>query len=1584
VIGALAAKKPLSQAERIRLAAEKSVRARNLYAAQTAADLTKSLAAASKQVRSSILDFKSLGGVPAGKLPALRGLEKLQAEIREILAQLKAEQTLRFRKAGREAFRKGIYDGIGDFAEAQLPFYRDLTSDGIEKLATRAFTVVDTSALDFLTNYNLVLLGDVHRELSDGIKRTILTGIATGKGADDLVRDLGQVIKDPESFRHAGSKVFSKAQYRMETIARTETLRAHNQGRRKFYRLVGVESLEWLTAADERVCPVCGPLDGKVFLEKEFPAQPAHPNCRCTHVVAEPLDVCGASLQAVAAEGDGSGAACLLPPQAIEQQAAAAAAEAKTLKTAFESGQPSQLSGLTVKQLQTLAKQNGISVARTKADHLKLLALAEPGVDHSGLGGEALAAKLKFHGIGALRTKEELVALLAQKQAALVQAQQIAAQIAKVPASGGLHDLTVSELQDMAKAKGIPISLTKQDVVEMLDELEPGVDHSGLTGAALAEAKAKLGLTPLKNKKQLVAALEKVAGKDLAEAAKKEALEAAETAAVNAAKKALEEAAAAVVVPPTPLGWSDFLESVKSVEAAIAGGGKLPQALLEEQAKALALKKKLFFDQVASKNLSDLKDVAKLTKVKHWQWASKDELVTLLTDTDAAKIEAAKAAIEAKHAVWYSKYGGGKKKGAVPAAAPNVAKPPAPAPPAPHPLPAPPPVLAPPVATPTPAAKPIVPAPVVQTGPKPPVVAPSAAVPVSVPVAAPSPTPFARKGAEFDPVDAAWASKDQSKRFTFHSVADIDGVHHKEFWVDENGEKWLFKPAKASEAFRAHGDEVAYKVARLVDPHTIEVRVIKLNGKTGSIQKWRTDLRSDFDFRDVAPEALLPEEIAQVQREQVLDWLISNHDGHAKQYLRTKDGKVLGIDKGQLYKFFGKDKLDITYNPNAGFGFSETYANGLFRAAKQGKVEIDPAGTLAAIREIEKIPDEDFLAILAPYADGRFAGNPAGKQAFLDQALARKKSIRKDFEDFYSRTLGKPGFKFEEAAKVATKGRLGPSEKALLAEAESLGWQGKVLPFDEGDVEDQNALIWVETVAGKPRTVVKMKLRPEAEKKLLAKLGKVAPETSLAKVGEPLAEDEFADTILLAVKTCYTHKADGAYNASKLAAAQALRPKLLDLAKAADPDVKAMASEYLVWLDRIDQAVVGKTVPEGGKFAAYLRKHAPPKPKASPSESPFVVKKTKILHSKRTISKGQLTATEELAENPTLFKSTSVKAGEQLEVELPDGGKLVYRPWSDKNPYAQRGEMEILLPGGANPDRLESAMESLEKLGISSRVADPVDAELLYLHKQAFLTKTHLDADYKALVAKLDQEGASREQRIAALRSFWEKKLGVPDLTKLPGYAPLGEYQLAFQGGKGAAGYRHQYRFDLSDADLEKQLPGFALFHNVTNEKDLPSLVDLLLEHNGAFVSTIEKLRVGVPVGGMSPEADMNSGGASYFFTRIKKLPTGGKSPSVGFYFKKRLLRRMDAISYGNDHYGRVTENFVTDHRGSTPAEWKNFAGLSGNETILKYSVTLLDNIEMIGVKSVADRKKVIDMFHKRGILTLPDGRKVEDIVVAG
>jgi len=149
------------------------------------------------------------------------------------------------------------------------------------------------------------------------------------------------------------------------------------------------------------------------------------------------------------------------------------------------------------------------------------------------------------------------------------------------------------------------------------------------------------------------------------------------------------------------------------------------------------------------------------------------------------------------------------------------------------------------------------------------------------------------------------------------------------------------------------------------------------------------------------------------------------------------------------------------------------------------------------------------------------------------------------------------------------------------------------------------------------------------------------------------------------------------------------------------------------------------------------------------------------------------------------------------------------------------------------------------------------------------------------------------------------------------------------------------------------------------------------------MISTVEKMRIGIKQGGMSPKADMSSGGASYFFTRLRKTPTKAHPGQSGLYFKKKLLRRMDSITYDHDKYGRCTGDEVRLNRKSFIKDWKRILSRNtSDETIFKYTVTLLDNIECIVASSASERRAVIQAFKKHGITKLPDGRRIENIVL--
>ena len=67
---------------------------------------------------------------------------------------------------------------------------------------------------------------------------------------------------------------------------------------------------------------------------------------------------------------------------------------------------------MTVKQLQALAKQRGIGIARTKSDFLRIIKEKNPDEDLDQLTGKTLFNRVSELHVSRLRTKEDLITLL--------------------------------------------------------------------------------------------------------------------------------------------------------------------------------------------------------------------------------------------------------------------------------------------------------------------------------------------------------------------------------------------------------------------------------------------------------------------------------------------------------------------------------------------------------------------------------------------------------------------------------------------------------------------------------------------------------------------------------------------------------------------------------------------------------------------------------------------------------------------------------------------------------------------------------------------------------------------------------------------------------------------------------------------------------------------------------------------------------------------------------------------------------------------------------------------------------------------
>lgn len=124
---------------------------------------------------------------------------------------------------------------------------------------------VDPRVYEIIKERNIAALKGITDEMSKTIKAQLSEGIVKGEPMRKLAKRVSESTGVPIQ--------------RARTMARTETMFAFNTAKDEEFRKYGVEKVEWVAALDERMCPVCGKLHGKVFEIDQCPPCPAHPNC---------------------------------------------------------------------------------------------------------------------------------------------------------------------------------------------------------------------------------------------------------------------------------------------------------------------------------------------------------------------------------------------------------------------------------------------------------------------------------------------------------------------------------------------------------------------------------------------------------------------------------------------------------------------------------------------------------------------------------------------------------------------------------------------------------------------------------------------------------------------------------------------------------------------------------------------------------------------------------------------------------------------------------------------------------------------------------------------------------------------------------------------------------------------------------------------------------------------------------------------------------------------------------------------------------------------------------------------------------
>lgn len=182
----------------------------------------------------------------------------------------------------RDAYEKGSGRSFDDYMTKYKDFYgkpSDFYQGTKEEFLRSSFRrPASVERVSLMASRAYTDLKGVTDAMSTQMNRIMTEAIIQGKSPRDLARELNRAVEG------IGKR-------RAETIARTETIRAHADGQLEALKNLGVTDVgvmvEWSTAGDNMVCELCSSLDGTVIKIKDATSLiPRHPNCRCAWMPA--------------------------------------------------------------------------------------------------------------------------------------------------------------------------------------------------------------------------------------------------------------------------------------------------------------------------------------------------------------------------------------------------------------------------------------------------------------------------------------------------------------------------------------------------------------------------------------------------------------------------------------------------------------------------------------------------------------------------------------------------------------------------------------------------------------------------------------------------------------------------------------------------------------------------------------------------------------------------------------------------------------------------------------------------------------------------------------------------------------------------------------------------------------------------------------------------------------------------------------------------------------------------------------------------------------------------------------------------
>ncbi len=760
----------------------------------------------------------------------------------------------------------------------------------------------------------------------------------------------------------------------------------------------------------------------------------------------------------------------------------------------------------------------------------------------------------------------------------------------------------------------------------------------------------------------------------------------------------------------------------------------------------------------------------------------------------------------------------------------------------------------------------------------------------------------------------------------------LGGAGEKHIYEDKHGQRYIFKPAQTKagkpEPFRAYVQEAASEISKRIydEGQFIQVKTVTdASGRLGTLQKLLPDVEGDL--KKISWTTLTPEQLRQIQREHVLDWVIGNFDSHGGNFILLKDGRVLGTDKEQAFRYIADPKswkMSLDYHPNAIYGEQEPIYNTIYRAFAKKDVDLDLQAVLPALQRLEAIPDEEYRAILRPYAEALHGKGEKAEQ-LLDLAVKRKHETREQFRQFFTDLLKARDPKFKGKFKFADEMTGAELTKAPLA--------AQVLTKEELEKLNTKAL------------------------KEMAKAKKIKYFQNMTKeeLVEALADPGKAERISIAVKERVRARLEAAKK----------KPPLPGLEAPAGADLMQDFSQ----VPKTPFGIAARK--DGTKIEGQVINIRRIEDDGRPGFQ-LTLKVTSGYHAEveRAIKKlggGQGSFVFQ-AGRPDTRRGVFQMGKKKIQVGrawyLSDENATVYFAGSVPE-RALMGQLEIRIYDADGVRAAKKAQELLKKIGLDAAIADPSPEEEQLLR-----------------LSRLVWQHAPQEERRLPLQNRTAKQL--EDLLRSKGIDPARAAKLVEK--EVWPGYK-----TFVDEGVSEEYRGLGaeyLFAGIDPYPDL--VVKIFAQDSPGLMSTMQRYLNGIVSNvGASQSSDIKTGGADSAFVRLVPQNARGKytfrqSYKGGGYrliIDVRELDRTDWYAYGHDNFGSVDDNHGFGRR--LPA--KEFISRLNkeyrpdNEVMFRRGIRK-ESIIGITCDSEYQRRALIDAFKAAGIQTI-NGKTVEQFV---